>query len=353
MKTINKIVYITAVCGIIFTSCNNAEVTVNTTLETPVSVMELKEDSISSFINTSGTVIPLKEATLMSELEGKYQLQINKTTGKPYALGDIVKKDEVIIKLENTEYENSIKIKSVRLDLEISKQEYEKQQSLYDKGGVTFRELKNAEIAYINTEYSYQSAIIQQEKMSIKAPFSGTIVTLPYFTPNGKVANGTELLSMMDFSELYMEVNLPEKNMSTLRPGMSVNILNNTMANDTLQGILTEISPAISIETRTFTGVVKIPNKALILKPGMFVKADIETEKHANTIVIPKEIIRGRGNSQYVFVVDKNIAYQRRITTGLESTYTTEVTSGISSGERLIIKGYETLRNKATVKVIQ
>lgn len=353
MKNIKSLIQFAALFSIMLTACNYQEVNVNTTLESPVSVLELKNDSISSFINTSGTVIPLKEATLLSEIEGEYQLQKNKTTGKPYALGDAVAKGDVIIKFVNKAYQNEVKIKSVKLDLEIAKQEYDKQKSLYEKGGVTFRELKDAEISYINAEYNYENANISLDKMSVTAPFNGTIVSLPYATPDVKIASGTEVMAIMDYSALYMEVNLPEKNLSVLRTGMQVNILNNTLANDTLIGILTEISPAISTDTRTFTGVVKIPNNDLILKPGMFVKADIETERHTNTIVIPKEIVRGRGNNQYVFVVDKNVARVRRVVTGLANTYFIEVRSGLSSGERLITKGYETLRDNASVKIIQ
>ena len=353
MTTIKSIIRSTALLGLLISACNNQEVSVNTTLESPVSVLELKTDSISSFITTSGTVVPLKEAVLSSEIEGKYLLQTNPATGRAFALGDAVKKDQVIIRFENKEYENEVKIKAVKLDLEIAKQEYEKQESLYKKGGVTYRELKDAEISFINSEYSYENAIMSLDKMVVKAPFDGTIVSLPYFTPYVKMASGTEVLSLMDYSELYMEINLPEKNLSILNRGMQVNILNNTLASDTLLGTLTEISPAISIDTRTFTGVVQIPNNALVLKPGMFVKADIEIERHTNTIVIPKEVVRGRGNSKYVFVVDKNVARTRRVATGLENTYFIEISSGLTSGERLITKGYETLRNNASVKVIQ
>ena len=51
------------------------------------------------------------------------------------------------------EYFNNLRIKSSEVDYEISKLEYEKQQSLYEMGGATLRDLKNAEINLINIQY--------------------------------------------------------------------------------------------------------------------------------------------------------------------------------------------------------
>ena len=73
----------------------------------------------------------------------------NPQTGKPFKMGDRVKEGQVIIRLEDEEYENSIAIESAKLNLEISEEEYNKQKSLYEKGGVTlygtpqFRSFKN------------------------------------------------------------------------------------------------------------------------------------------------------------------------------------------------------------------
>ena len=83
-------------------------------------------------------------------------------------MGDKIGQNEVIIHIDNPEYENNIKIESLKLNLDISKREFEKQQSLYDKGGVTIRELKNSEMTYIDADYTYKNSLIQLQKMKIK-----------------------------------------------------------------------------------------------------------------------------------------------------------------------------------------
>ena len=239
------------------------------------------------------------------------------------------------------------------MNLDIAESEFEKQESLYDKGGVTLRELKNSERELINAQYSYENAKIQLAKMDIKSPFRGVIVDLPYYTKGTKVTTGNEMVTIMNYGQLYMEVNLPEKDIAQIEIGNKAKITNYTLPNDTLIGNITQLSPAIDPSTRTFKGLVLISNKNLQLRPGMFVRADIVVARKDSTIVIPKEIILSKQRGKTVFVVERGAASERIITTGLESADEVEVLKGLKKDERLIISGFETLRNRSKVKVIR
>jgi multidrug efflux pump subunit AcrA (membrane-fusion protein) len=82
----------------------------------------------------------------------------------------------------------------------------------------------------------------------------------------------------------------------------------------------------------------------------MYVKGEIVVASSDNAIVIPKEIIvsKQRGNS--VFIVDKGIAYERVVEFGLENPREVEIISGIKKDEKIVVKGFETLRDKSKVK---
>ncbi len=54
-----------------------------------------------------------------------------------------------------------------------------------------------------------------------------------------------------------------------------------------------------------------------------------------------------------VSVVERGVAKERWITTGLESIDKVEVLSGLESGESVVSKGFETLRNDSKVRVIR
>jgi membrane fusion protein (multidrug efflux system) len=334
-------------------SCSTDNTSFDTDISVPVSVTEVKTSSIEQYVNTTGSVFAMQEVTLFSEIVGDYYLLKNPKTGRPFALGDRVEVGQKIVRLENEEYENNIKIESEELNLDISKREFEKQESLFDKGGVTLRELKNSEREYINAQFAYENALIQLSKMDVKAPFRGVIVNLSYFTKGTRATSNSEMITIMNYSQLYMEVNLPEKDMVQIKIGNKAKITNYALPNDTIIGNITQLSPAIDPATRTFKGLVVINNPNLKLRPGMFVKADIVVAKKENTIVIPKEIILSKQRGKTVFVVERGAASERIITTGLESATEVEILKGLKKDERLITSGFETLRNRAKVKVIR
>jgi membrane fusion protein, multidrug efflux system len=351
-RTISSVIPLLSLLLLLY-SCKQPSLDVSTTIEVPVSVIEVETSSIEEFIHATGTVYPLQEVTLTAEMAGKYRLQMNPATGKPYLPGDHVKEGAIIVQLEDEEYYNSLRIDSREVNLEISKQEYEKQQSLYEKGGSTLRELKNAEINLINARYDMENSRINLEKMSVRAPFAGMIADLPYFTDGTRVTTGTELVRLVNHKQLYLETNLPEKYFRNIEKGYKVYITSYTSVGDTLAGRITRISPAIDPEARTFKCFVEVDNSRELLLPGMFVRADMVVNSSENTIVIPKDIIVNFNRRQMVYVVDKGTAHMRFITTGLESASNIEVLTGLEEGESIVSKGFETLRDETKVKIIR
>ena len=197
-------------------ACGNQGNQVNNELAIPVSVSDVVIKPIVQYISTTGTATAASQTTLNTEMAGIYFLVKNPRTGSEFKLGDIVEKGQVIIRLENPETENTIAIKTKKLNLDISELEYQKQKSLYEKGGVTLREMKNSEVALAQANTDYENAKIQLAKMEIISPFRGAIVDLPQVTNGTRVVVNAAAVTLMDYSKLLMEINLPEKNITTI-----------------------------------------------------------------------------------------------------------------------------------------
>ena len=347
-----KILLLTILIALL-TACGDQPQRSQSEIETPVSVQELKKSSISKLINTTGTALATYSVELNAQMSGLYNLQTNPTTGKPYKLGDLVKKGQLIVSLEDREYENGIALESKKLNLEIAEQEQIKQKALYEKGGVTLSEMRNTEVRVTNARYDLDNASLNLEKMIVRAPFDGVIVSLPHYTPQSKLAQGSQLVGLMAYSKMYMDINLPESAIEYVKLNQPVYITHYTMPHDTLSATISELSPAISTETRTFKGKLLIDNNQSKLRPGMFVKADIVVEKADSAIIIPKQVVISRRNRKYVYIVERNSAVLRNIQTGLEDEVNIEVTEGLNEDDNLIIRGYETLRENSRVKVLK
>ncbi|HEY5571180.1 MAG TPA: efflux RND transporter periplasmic adaptor subunit [Bacteroidales bacterium] len=348
---INKCISAIALSTVILSGCSNNQTSSSSELTSPVSVQEVQLNSIRKYNSTTGTVIADAEVVLSSEMAGKYKLQTNPRTRQAYKLGDAVNKGDAIVRFEGEEFEISVSIESKKMNMDIADQELIKQKALYEKGGVTLSDLRNTEVKVITTRESYQSALLQLEKMKITAPFNGIIVNLPHISENAEITSGTEIVTVMSYSKMHMEINLPESAINEVQTGQKVFITHYTIPKDTISGKISELSPAVSSETRTFKGKLLIDNSKLKLHPGMFVKADIIVEQADSTIVIPKEIVMNNRGRKYVYVVEKGIAKMRTIRTGLEDQDNTEILEGLEVNDKLITRGYETLREDSKVKI--
>ncbi|MBN2092902.1 efflux RND transporter periplasmic adaptor subunit [candidate division KSB1 bacterium] len=350
---IKKYLFLLVLLAIMFVACSNTEQTSDTTATIPVSVNEVVLTSITEPILVTGTVLATQDAVIKSKIEGYYKLNRNPKTNMPYKLGDWVNENVVIVELDNPQRINEIQFDAKKLEVENAEREFEKQKSLYEKGGVTLNEFKMTESQLIQARYAYENAVIFLSQFKITAPFSGFIVDLPYYTPGVLVSANSNIVQVMDYRKLLLTVNLPDKEMQKVHPKLEVLAYNYTIPNDTLKGMVTDIAPTLDSQSRTFKTNILIDNPNNKLRPGMFVKAEIIAAQKDSAIVIPKEIITSRRGSKTVFIVEKGAAQDRQIDTGLENRDYVEVINGLKVGDRLVVKGFETLREGSRVKIIK
>ncbi len=354
MMLVKKQYYILLAALFFLFACDQAEEeSPEIDISAPVSVLQLEPTSLSRYTIATGNALAEEKIEVKADIGGKYILQNHPSYKRPFRLGDAVKEGQAFVKIEDKEYVNGIALESKKMNLELAQQEYEKQKSVYDKGGVTLRELRNSELQMKQAEDELENAEIRLEKMKVNVPISGVIVDLPHYTPNSTIQQGNSLATIMNYSRMYVDVNLPETTLTEVKKGQRVEITNYNLPNDTLVGSISEISPAIDVSTRTYLAKVRFNNPRLLIRPGMFVKILIKVDQKRDILTIPKEVIISDQRGKRVFVVEENTAVERIIETGLENEDMVEVVSGLDNNERLVIKGFETLRDKSKVKVLR
>ena len=347
------IFFIILISILVLSGCQQERMTEQTDTTIPVRVMEVKKSSIQEFVTATGTVYAVKETILKTEQAGRYTLRRNPRTGKSFVMGDSVAANTLLFSLDNPEYVNQTAMDSKKLSRESAEREFTKQQSVYEKGGITLSEVKDAEKALVDARYNFDNAIISLAKLEIRAPFSGVIVNLPHYTSSQWVEANTEVATLMDYSRLYAELTLPGKEMDRIQQNQNVAVSNYSQEKQQLEGKVTQISPALDPTSRMFKLKIEASNQDLLLKPGMFVRADIIVLEKEDVIVIPKDIILDRRGRKTVYVVQRGIALERRLELGIDNSDSVEVTKGLNPDDSLIIEGFETLRNRSRVKVIE
>jgi len=334
-------------------SCNTSRPNYSTDTTTPVWLGDVQKRTIREITTTTGTAKASEMVEVKSEDLGKYLLQQNPKTGKPYKLGDMVEKGTVIVRLENPTAVNNISIETKKMDVTIAENEWKGQQRVFALGGATEKEVMNAERNFISAKIALEEAQKNLDKLAIKAPFKGVITKLPYYTPNIEVSAGQVMFELMDYSNMYMEIELPENVIDKINIGQKVFITNYNIKSDTLTGKVSQLSPAVNETTRTFSGFITIENPALKLRPGMFAKGDIITLQRDSVLAIPKDIVSSYRRSSLVYTVERNVAVEKILTLGISDDHYVEVVNGLSEGDKIVIRGHNYLRSRSAVKVMK
>ena len=178
-------------------------------------------------------------------------------------------------------------------------------------------------------------------KYSILAPISGTIVER-HLSLGESVSTEKEAFVVADVATVWVEVTIYPKDLAAVRAGQSVTI--DLGDSEPIQGKIAFVTPHVREETRTAIARVITDNAGGRLKPGMFVKAQIEIGKEITAVRIPKSAIQNYENGPVVFVQEEKKFEPRPVKLGLENSQYAEVLSGIEAGETYVAEGAFTLK---------
>jgi len=193
----------------------------------------------------------------------------------------------------------------------------------------------------------------------IKSPISG-IVGIRNIERGEFIKTDRDLFLIMNLKEVFLIINPGEKDALKIKIGQNVNLNVDAIDNKKFSGKVFLISPLLDEKTRTIEIKILIKNNKKLLKPGMFVRAHITTDKFINKIFLKEKDILKIGNKSYVFVNIKGTVYKKKIITGEKINARTEIISGVKEGEIIAssnihllsdkMKIHPVLKNKAIVR---
>jgi RND family efflux transporter MFP subunit len=260
--------------------------------------------------------------------------------------GQYVKKGQLLLKLDDSVLRQGIE--ALRTQLKFAQNIYDKNKALWDQGIGTEVQLLGAKN---NVDGLLSQIAIQEEQLktyNVYADQSGIadVVNIragEMFT--GISALGAQI-QIVNNTALNVSVDVPENYLSKVKVGSRV-VVDVPSLGKTFNSTVKKLSQSINLGSRGFTAECAVPS-GLSLKPNM--GASIKILNHANTkaIVVPVNIIQSDEKSKYVYIMQdgnggRKITKKRNITVGEIYGDDIEVLSGLTSGDRLIIQGYQNL----------
>ncbi len=188
------------------------------------------------------------------------------------------------------------------------------------------------------------ATLADRQRTVLIAPFAGTVAKITgelgeYSTPSPPGVPMPPAVDLIDDSCLYVKAPMDEVDAPKIQPGQPVRIKLDALPDKAYAGRVKRIAPYITaVEKQARTVEVDVDferqDEARGLLVGYSVDVEIVLESRADVLRIPTSALR-EGNRVLVFGAD-GVLVERAVKTGVANWEYTEITDGLTAGERIV-----------------
>ncbi len=347
------------------------------------SVTQMYPSQTFTLLNASGYVVAQRKAAVASKVTGRIiSLLVEE--------GSTVKKGQVIARLESDDVaaardQAKANLDAARYALEQAKAEFNDAtitfnrnkeligqgyvaQAEYDASEARFRKAKAgvsaAEAAVQASVAALQGASVAYEYTLIRAPFDAVVLTKnadigDIVTPIGAAADAkAAVVSIADMSSLQVEVDVSESNLQQVKTGQPCEILLDALPEYRFRGAVHMIVPTADRTKATVMVKIRFIDSDNRILPEMSAKVAflsrevMSGEGKPRTVVYPAAIV-DRKDKKAVFLITDNRVTETQVTLGEKLGDMVEVLSGVKTGDRIVLKPLDRVRNGQRIKIVE
>lgn len=361
----------------------------------PVFVRTVRRGEMTATVAATGTIVPVQSIAVRTEEAGRLRF------ARPWIEGDSVAEGEIIARLESPsllreEEHNRADIEIQRESMQLGERtlesrlrEYRTLTDLYARGIAAEKEVDAAKLQLDQARNNQRQNAINLEKaqsrlqetlerigsLEVTAPRAGLLVSRATLEGQGKfttgfgreaiadyeglqVSAGHAVCGVADTSRVMMRCDVTARDIGRVAVGADATATVYAREDMTIAGRISRISGSVNPDTRAFEVDVELDNAAGHLKPGMFGKAEVVTDRRRDSIALPRDAVTRRNNQDVVFIVeppvdtDYSVARMKPVELGLEGRDDIEITFGVSDGDQVIMRGFEVLQDGTPVNAI-
>ncbi|RYD91188.1 MAG: efflux RND transporter periplasmic adaptor subunit, partial [Sphingobacteriales bacterium] len=234
--------------------------------------------------------------------------------------------------------------------VELTRTLFQRQKNLWDQKIGTEVQFLQAQTNLQSTSKQLSALRQQSDMYRIKSPINGTIEQMDLKLGEA-VGPGVAGIGIVNDANLKVKANVPESYSSSVSTGNKVKIL----IPDAQDSVVTSVSfagKAIDPVSRSFPIEVKLPTRSN-LRPNMTAVLRIADYTAGSALAIPVKAIQKSENGDYVFINVNGVAKQKVIKQGKISGGRSEILSGLTAGDQLIVEGAADIEDGDKVKVLQ
>ncbi|HKH43561.1 MAG TPA: efflux RND transporter periplasmic adaptor subunit [Thermoanaerobaculia bacterium] len=359
---------------------------------TKVYVEEAHREDLGQVVKASGEIDPRVKVNISAHVVGKIEKlfveegdRIEK--GQPFLRLEqqafIAERDRWAAQLRRAETE----VRQSQVSLADTRLKLDRAQKLQAEGILTREQLESSQLAETSAQLHLQDsreAVEQAQanlvkarddlsKTTIYAPLSGRVVKLNAeegeVVVSGTMNNAGSVIGIIaDLSEILANVDVDETEIVEIRQGQPAIVRVDALRNRTYHGHVVEIGSSgfnkpAQPDVTFFEVEILLDDPSEDLRPGMSLRAEIQTRPPASTLVVPIQAVVQREPAKgqqaeangaeteqteeisVVFVVQDGKARQRPVRTGISDETSVEILDGLKAGDRVVTGPYRALRD--------
>jgi cobalt-zinc-cadmium efflux system membrane fusion protein len=278
-------------------------------------------------------------------------------------MGDRVAANQVLATYDNLEAGDVVsqlqtarsELEKLNVQLAVAKQQTERNRQLAEIGAIPRKEyeLNLGEEKSLTASIAVQQSVVtgltaklnrlglagDSPSTSIRSPFSGVVIATSA-APGEAITPETELFSIADLSQVWVQAEVYEKDLGRIQVGRTASIRVDTYADREFVGQVTYISDLLDPQTRTAKIRCDVANPDGRLKVDMFATVLLPTTFNKRALAIPSEAIQQISGKNVVFVRTGATTFEQRILeVGRTVQGIAEVLTGLQDGDPVVTKG--------------
>ncbi|MGB3404223.1 MAG: efflux RND transporter periplasmic adaptor subunit [Microcoleaceae cyanobacterium] len=225
--------------------------------------------------------------------------------------------------------------------------------------------IRTAEAQVRSRQAAVEQIKTQLQQTTVSSPATGIVAERSARV--GDVTNGSnKLFSIIAENQLELQVKVPETQLPQVKIGAPVLITSDADQNLKVRGQVREIAPLIDPDSRKATVKVDLPPMRSLpnsmLRPGMFLRAEITTNTTQGLKVPAKAVIpqAGGGSIVYRLTGDDTVEATTVEVGELEGSFNGDlsqamvaVKQGLRAGDRVVVSGAAYLKDGDRVNVVR
>jgi membrane fusion protein (multidrug efflux system) len=307
----------------------------------PVEVAQASRRAVAASYTGTAPLEPRAEAQVIAKVSG-VALQVLVEEGQ------YVKEGQVLVRLDSAR--SALVAAQSAAQLRKLEANYARSRQMAEQNLISANDNDQLRYDLENARAANKAANLELQYANVTAPISGVIASRSIKAGNFVQIN-TPIMRIVDVSRLEAVLNVPERELATLKAGLPVQLAVDALPGKAFTGTVDRVAPVVDSGSGTFRVVCAFAD-GTALRPGMFGRIKIDYDQRADALVVPRAALLEDEADPAVFVVRNKKSTRVPVKLGYLDGEWAEVRSGIKQGEQVVIAGKSALRDGTEVQVI-